>query len=219
MTSQPAAVVDHAPSATTTRLPTPRQLAQLGTVLCLYRQASGGELAGWSQAVRAEAGAELDSDGMQESLLFYDRADRCCWRLYLLPDSDFLAWERLAALLPPHADPLASAGIAERLLRRLAGNLGERWTGSILRLHELRAGPGSGFAPPAVLAASLASVSPLGAGIARRIAHRQGAEAASLVDECCCERAARAAARASGDDETYALIRLNPHLHTNGKQA
>ena len=219
MTPRPAAV--DLSSRWAAQLPTPGQLAQLGTVLCLYRQQSGGELAGWSQAVRAEAGAEVDSDGSVESLLFYDRDDRCCWRLYLLPDSDFLAWERLATALPPHADPLAAAGIGERLLRRLAGNLGGgRWTGSILRLHALRGGPGFGLAPPAVLAASLASVSPLGAAIARRIAQRQGAEAQGLVDECCCERAARAAAaRSPGDDDTYALIRLNPHLHANGKPA
>lgn len=218
MTPRPDA---HAPASppTAAQLPTPHALSRLGTVLCLYRQASGGELAGWSQAVRAEAGAEVDSDGTLESLLFYDRAGRCCWRLYLLPDSDFLAWERIVAGLPPRADPLAAAGIGERLLRRLAGHLGDRWTGSILRLHELRGGPGHGFAPPAVLAASLASVSPLGAAIARRIARRQDAEADSLVDECCCERAARAAAQASGDDEPYTLIRLNPHLHTHGKQA
>lgn len=218
MRPRPVAAVDALPESTA-RLPTPRQLAQLGTVLCLYRQQSGGELAGWAQALRTEAGAELDSDGMQESLLFYDRADRCCWRLYLLPDSDFLAWDRLSDTLPAHADPLASAGIGERLLRRLSGSLGERWAGSILSLHELRVGPGSGSGPPGVLAASLASISPLGASIARRIARRQGAEAGSLADECCCERAARAAARASGDDGAYSLIRFNPHLHTTGPQA
>ncbi len=201
------------------RLPTPRQLAQLGVVLCLYRQQPGGELAGWSQAVRAEAEAALDSDGMQESLLFYDRDDRCCWRLYLLPDSDFLSWERLAAHLPACAQPQPHAGIGERLLRRLAGTVGGGWTGSILRLHALRSGPGFGLAPASVLAASLASVSPLGATLARRIAQRQGADAGALADECCCERAARIAARAGGDEDTYSLIRLNPHLHSTDKRA
>lgn len=200
------------------RLPTPRQLAQLGVVLCLYRQQPGGELAGWSQAVRAEAEAALDSDGMLESLLFYDRDDRCCWRLYLLPDSDFLSWERLAGGLPPGGQASSHAGIGERLLRRLAGTIGGGWTGSILRLHELRSGPGFGLSPASVLAASLASVSPLGASVARRIAQRQGADAGALADECCCERAARLAARA-GDDESYSLIRLNPHLHSTDKRA
>lgn len=200
------------------RLPTPRQLAQLGVVLCLYRLQAGGELAGWSQAVRAEADVAVDSDGMQESLLFYDRDGRCCWRLYLLPDSDFLSWERLAASLPMHAEAHAG-GIAERLLRRLAGNVGGRWTGSILRLHELRSGPGFGLVPPSVLAASLASVSSLGATLARRIAQRQGADSDALADECCCERAARIAAGTASDDETYSLIRLNPYLYTTDKRA
>ena len=201
------------------RLPTPRQLAQLGVVLCLYREQPGGELAGWSQAVRAEAEAALDSDGMQESLLFYDRDDRCCWRLSLLPDSDFLSWERLAACLPACAQPASQAGIGERLLRRLAGTIGGGWTGSILRLHDLRSGPGFGLAPASVLAASLASVSPLGATVARRIAQRQGADAGALADECCCERAARVAAQANADDDTWSLIRLNPHLHTTDTRA
>ena len=218
MTPRPAIATDSVGGAQA-RLPAPRQLAQLGVVLCLYRQQPGGELAGWSQAVRAEAEAALDSDGMQESLLFYDRDDRCCWRLYLLPDSDFLAWERLAACLPPSAQPPSHAGIGERLLRRLAGTMGGGWTGSILRLHALRSGPGFGLSPASVLAASLASVSPLGATVARRIAQRQGAEAGALADECCCERAARIAAQANGDDDTYSLIRLNPHLHSTDKRA
>ena len=219
MTPRQAIVADAVGDAPA-RLPTPRQLAQLGVVLCLYRQQPGGELAGWSQAVRAEAEAALDSDGMQESLLFYDRDDRCCWRLSLLPDSDFLAWERLAACLPRSAQPSPHVGIGERLLRRLAGTVGGGWTGSILRLHDLRSGPGFGLAPASVLAASLASVSPLGASLARRIARRQGADAGALADECCCDRAARLAAQAAGgDDEAYPMIRLNPHLHSTDKRA
>ena len=54
MTPRTAIAADAAHDAPS-RLPTPRQLAQLGVVLCLYRQQPGGELAGWSQAVRAEA--------------------------------------------------------------------------------------------------------------------------------------------------------------------
>lgn len=220
MTPQTATLVDHAPSAETVRLlPTPRQLAQLGTVLCLYRQATGGGLAGWSQAVRAEADVELDSDGMRESLLFYDRADRCCWRLYLLPDSDFLAWEGLVSMMPPNTVARAPLGVGERLLRRLARSPGDRWAGSILRLHALGADPAREVEPPAVLAASLALISPLGAGIARRIAHSQGAQAASLEDACCCERAARAATRASGAVGTHASTGLDSPLQPTGTQA
>lgn len=209
------AAIALAPPAAAASLPGPQQLAQLGTVLCLYRQQAGGELAGWSQSVRAEAGVEIDSDGMCESLQFYDRADRCCWRLYLLPDSDFLAWERLSGRLPLHADPMASIGIGERLLRRLSGGSGH-WAGSILRLHAL-GGPGSGFAPAAVLAASLARASGLGTAEAIRIVRSQGADDSGLVDGCCCERAARAVC-AAGDADAYAPIRFNRHL-TKGTQA
>ena len=80
--------------------PTPAQLATLGTVLCLYR-ADGNELGGWRQAVRVHACQGVDSEGLRESLCFLDARGRCVWRLYLLPDSDFLAWDRLVAALPP----------------------------------------------------------------------------------------------------------------------
>ena len=78
-------------------LPHPRQLAELGTVLCMHRPRQGGELAGWMRAVRAESDAGMDSDGLYESLAFFDGQGQCCWRLFLLPDSDFLAWDTLAA--------------------------------------------------------------------------------------------------------------------------
>ena len=152
------------------RLPTPRQLAQLGVVLCLYREQPGGELAGWSQAVRAEAEAALDSDGMQESLLFYDRDDRCCWRLYLLPESDFLAWDRLQSRLPAADVSEPRQCIADRLWRRLAGNLrGDAWHMCPLRLHAVAQ------AGRACLAASAAPLSAPGAELARRVVRIENA--------------------------------------------
>lgn len=167
-------------------LPTPRQLAGLGAVLCLYRSGQGSELAGWAQAIRVCAHAGLDSDGLRESLHFFDAAGRCCWQLYLLPDSDFLAWDRLLARLPEDADCAASEGIGERLWRRLAGRLrGEQWRAAVLNLHAVRREDGV-----EVLAASLASLSPLGASTARAIARAEAAEGEALADECCCARAA-----------------------------
>jgi hypothetical protein len=172
------------------RLPEPRLLAALGTVLCLYRPQYGGELAGWAQAVHAEVRAGVDSDGLRESLLFFDGEGRCCWRLYLLPDSDFLAWDRLLATLPLCRETPNGSGIGERLWRRLAGRLrGEQWNASALRLHLLPA-----FGAPRTLAASPISVSPLGAAIARRIAQAEGAEGDVPVDDCCCAGAAARAA-------------------------
>lgn len=185
-------------------LPTPRQLEALGTVLCLYRPQPGGELAGWTQAVRAEVEAEVESDGLRGRLSFLDRDGACCWRLHLLPDSDFLAWDLLADALP-QAAPASGDGLAERLWRRLRLR-SERWQGSVLRLH---ATPGARGAQ--VMAASLAPVSPLGAVRALRIAHGEHAERPASHDDCCCAQAARAQARASVPfDPSSHVIRLQP---------
>jgi hypothetical protein len=168
-------------------LPTPEALAALGTVLCVYRSrcgdGQGGELGGWQQAMRAEAWCGIDSDGWQECLQFRDRDGACCWRLYLLPDSDFLAWDRLQQALPrvdaPHAG-CRDDGIAGRLWRRVSLHLGgERWRLSALRLHALASSHG---APATTLAASLAPVSPLGAGMLQRVARLEGIDLGARVD-------------------------------------
>ena len=170
-------------------LPHPRQLAELGTVLCMHRPRQGGELAGWMRAVRAESDAGMDSDGLYESLAFFDGQGQCCWRLFLLPDSDFLAWDTLASRLPAQRPGQAGqVAVAERLWRRLAARLGGNgWRLCALRLHVLQ--PLSGTA---VLAASPVPVSPLGAATARRIARHAGAEGEVRVDDCCCARSALA---------------------------
>jgi hypothetical protein len=180
--------------AASAMLPHPRQLAALGTVLCLYRPQQGGELSGWAQAARVEAHAGVGSDGLRESLRFFDRDGRDCWRLCLLPDSDFLAWDELAARLPQHAPAeQREAGIGDRLWQRLARRLtGEQWRACALRLHALP----QPFAPPA-LAASPAALSALGVAKAHEIA---GAEAAELdlppAGDCCCAQAPRRASAA-----------------------
>ena len=158
-------------------LPEPRQLAALGAVLCLSRARFGHPLEGWAAAMRAEAACDCDSDGLRESISFLDRDGRCCWRLYLLPDSDFLAWEELSSRLPvrPERGP---AGIAERLFSRLANRLnGGHWQASALRLHALSNGAGG-----TALAASPAPLSELGLAVARRIARDEG-----IVDAAVCE--------------------------------
>jgi len=196
-------------------LPRPHELAALGPLLCVYRAHDGGELGGWAQAVQAAACTRVDSDGLRESLLFFDRNGHCCWKLHLLPDSDFLAWERLASALPAHREPTgASSGIGDRLWQRLAGRLrGMRWLGSALRLYALPTAPGFALRAPPLLAASLATLSPLGAAVARRIALHAGADGAALADACCCERAAMAAARGGADNDRdgdpFPLIRFN----------
>lgn len=170
----------------TAGLPRPQRLAELGTVLCLYRPQLGGELGGWSQAVRVEARAGVDSDGLRESLLFFDRDGRCCWRLYLLPDSDFLAWDRLLSGLPAAGEGDSGASVAERLWRRLAGRLGgERWSASTVQLHLVAAA-----GHPPLLAALPVEVSPLGAANARRILQAEGADGEQRLHDCCCAASA-----------------------------
>lgn len=147
------------------------QLAALGPVLCLYRAQQGSELAGWQQAVRVEAHTGVGSDGLDERLLFFDAQGRCCWRLCLLPDSDFVAWDRLAASLPVGLGADAD-GLADRLWRRLAGRLlGGQWRACALHLHAV---PQPASMP--VLAASLPLMSALGAATAQRIAQAEGAD-------------------------------------------
>jgi hypothetical protein len=199
-----------APHVAAQSLPRAQQLAALGTVLCLYRHQDGGELSGWARAVRVESRAGVDSDGLRESLAFFDSEGRCCWRLYLLPDSDFVAWDRLLALLPSREEMEAATGVGERLWRRLAGRLlGGQWQACVLRLHVVPA-----EVRRRVLAASPATVSPLGAATAQRIARAEGAEQSIRTDDCCCAQSAFAAAHGSDKQMTAGahalpLVRLN----------
>lgn len=188
-------------------LPRAQQLAALGTVLCLYRHQDAGELSGWARAVRVESRAGVDSDGLRESLAFFDHEGRCCWRLYLLPDSDFVAWDRLSALLPSREEAETASGLGERLWRRLAGRLlGGQWQACVLRLHVVPAEVGG-----AVLAASLAMVSPLGAATARSIARSEGAEGNIRVDDCCRVRSASDLGKQlAAGEEGMPPIRFNP---------
>ncbi len=194
----------------TQSLPRAQQLAALGTVLCLYRHQDGGELSGWARAVRVESRAGVDSDGLRESLAFFDQEGRCCWRLYLLPDSDFVAWDRLLALLPSREEAEAATGVGERLWRRLAGRLlGGQWQACVLRLHVV---PAEVRRP--VLAASPAAVSPLGAATAQRIARAEGAEQNIRADDCCCAQSALIATRSAAKqivagEQAFPLVRFN----------
>jgi len=170
-------------------LPHPQQLAALGAVLCLYRAHSGGGLVGWTQAVRATRDCALDSDGLRESMHFFDAGGRCCWQLHLLPDTDFLAWDLLAAGLPCGCELDAGSSLAERLWRRVASRFGDPdWQANVVRFHALPAGPG--FAGMSLLAASLPRLSPCGGEMARRIIRHAGVECDGLLDDCCCRQAA-----------------------------
>lgn len=149
-------------------LPHPAQLAALGTVLCLYRPGLGSELSGWARSTSLAVQVLMDSDGLRESLWFFDRDGQCCWRLHLLPDSDFLAWDRVASALPSVPVQDRGGGIGERLWRRLANRVcGDAWRMSVLRLHAIGSLGDD-------LAASPASLSALGLGSLAHIAQEEG---------------------------------------------
>lgn len=184
-------------------LPTAAQLAGLGPVLCVHR-ASEPPLLGWTRARRAVTSCGIDSDGFEEALLFYDDDDRCCWRLHLLPDSDFLAWDALCGLLPTQPASDANAGPGERLWQRLAGRLrAGRWRCSVLRLHAVQL-PKQACA----LALSNDTLTRTGLQAAQRIARALDAEDAALRDDCCCEQTARRAAARERRHEPAAPIPL-----------
>lgn len=156
-------------------LPTSRQLASLGPVLCVYRVQPGGALSGWAQATRAEVVCRVDCDGPCESVHFFDALGRSCWRLYLLPDSNFLAWDALTALLRARRDGARHAARWHRLDWRA---LREHWRADVLTLHDTAA-------PDDALGAHRTEISPFGHSIAGRIARREGF-ANDAVHDCCC---------------------------------
>lgn len=153
------------------RLPLPLQLERLGTVLCLYRADQSSELSGWQRAVSMSVRLDMDSDGLRESLWFHDGQRRCCWRLYLLPDSDFLGWDCLAAQFPVVQTSGNAESITERMWRKLAVRLSGAapWRACVIRLHPAGA---NGLA----LAASLAAPSTLGATTILQIARAEGVD-------------------------------------------
>jgi len=188
-----------APASDGRFLPHPSQLAALGTVLCLYRPSLGSELDGWARTAAMGVQQCVDSDGLRESLWFFDRGGQCCWRLYLLPDSDFLAWDRLVSRTPVLPEAGSEAGIGERLWRRLAGRVrGESWRMSVVRLHA------TGDIGTE-LAASLASASAVGTNVLRRIARDEGLDLSCASHDCCCARSGRKQEHGGGEAP---LVRL-----------
>jgi hypothetical protein len=173
--AQPRRSIAPSGAASASGLPSAGQLARLSHVLCAYPVRQGGVLEGWGRAVRVEACAGLDGDDMHECLRFLDHEGRCCWRLYLLPDTNFLAWDRLLARLPACSASVWAEDARHGLLRRFIDRRRNRhWCACIVRLHRIRDDAVSISRSRAVLAASAACVSPLGLDAARSIARGEG---------------------------------------------
>ena len=136
-------------------------LGALGPLLCLHAPSDAHALTGWRLARQVRAQVRLDSDGPHEALHFFDADGRDCWRLYLLPDSDFHAWERLLATLPVHVD----GPPAGRSFWRGKRSALPHWQACALRLHAVSE-PAGGLQ----LAAADVLLSPLGRSCVRRLA-------------------------------------------------
>lgn len=150
----------------------PELLASLGPLLCLHRVSDAHVLSGYSAARSVHACVTLDSEGPCEALLFFDASRRPCWRLYLLPDSDYLAWERAVACLARTTGretgrPVFGSGLAP--VRRLLRN--PLWHACPLRLHAV-----SATISRRRLAASEVTLSEAGWQAAQRIARSEGAD-------------------------------------------
>ncbi len=131
--------MDVGPRAARAMLPTPAQLAALRCALCVYPSGVSDALSGWRCAARAETGAAVDDIGAREWIAFLDTGGRCRTRLYLLPDSDFLAWETVTSGLPPCAE--APAAPLPSLCRRLDARMhAGRWRAVVLGLRVSRCG-------------------------------------------------------------------------------
>jgi hypothetical protein len=113
-------------------------LIALGPVVCLHRREDAERLRedalpllAWS---RAQAISEVDSDGPREALRLYDLEGQAALQLCLLPDSDFLAWERLLQSLPVRAEaaaPLCRPSWLARLLWRARVGRFLHWNGRL----------------------------------------------------------------------------------------
>jgi hypothetical protein len=88
---------------------TPELLAALGPLLCLYRADDPHALQGWSWAKSVQACIKINSDGPREALTFFDETRRACWQLYLLPDSDYLSWDRVLSCVQCQLDSTENA--------------------------------------------------------------------------------------------------------------
>jgi hypothetical protein len=116
----------------TAAMPTPTQLATLGSLLWLFPPESRHPLDRWAYVVRAEAYVAIDDDGVREWIAFFDADDGCRCRAYLLPDSDFVAWECLNLPLSCGPHRTEAMTLCQRLSMRGSRS---RWRAMVLRLR------------------------------------------------------------------------------------
>ena len=117
-------------------------LAQLGNVVCLHREAHlfalQRDVLDVLPGTRAVLRCDIDMHGPLEALCFVDGSGHSCLQVGLLPDSDFLAWERLqglwqAGLLQAPSVQGERIGVALPRPRRWWGS--RRWMSTVCRFE------------------------------------------------------------------------------------
>jgi hypothetical protein len=154
-------------------LPSAPQLAALGRVLWLSPPEWPHPLQGRGIAVRAQAQAAVDAGGAREWIAFLDADDACCGRLYLLPDTDFLAWESLVAVLLRSEYDSGTMPLCRRLLARLHRG---RWRAFALRMRATARATTNARADEWTLFTHPTSLSVLGLQVAHAIVRAEDAE-------------------------------------------
>lgn len=167
-------------------------LADLGVVLYVYARRESRtwlapqapwparrELVGLVSAERVVASVAVGSDGPHECLRFLDEGGATLASLWLLPDSDFLAWETLLAALPsdaiardrPHLPDAPARSAQARVITLERSRVGGI---DLLDAHAPR------------------RLSILGLAQARRLALAERAHLDPLPHDCCCQRSSAA---------------------------
>ncbi|MFA5683377.1 MAG: Hemin transport protein [Lysobacteraceae bacterium] len=143
-------------------------LAAIGPLLCLFRASDPHPLSGWTQARWAMHCVSIDSDGPRETIAFFDALGQACWQLCLLPDSDYLSWDRMAESLPTHTLELLEPVVGGGRRCQAAQVVGQPlWRACPLRLHQVSDSQAGGR-----LAAACPALSDPGRREAQRLARR-----------------------------------------------
>ncbi len=159
------------------RLCTPELLAALGPLLCLYRADDPHVLSGWSWAKTVQACIKINSDGPREALTFFDETRRACWQLHLLPDSDYLSWDRVLSCVRCELDATQSTWLKKNSVAPISRSLGiPIWRACALRLFAVR-----GFDTEHCLALADVCLSKAGRKAAEAIAKSEGAAAETII--------------------------------------
>lgn len=126
-------------------------------------------LAALGQCVKVRVDSAVTSQGPRECLEFPDAAGEIQAKLFLLPDTDYLAWDEMLASRQhtPGLHELAHWQAPLRYLRAAISRLGTPWRALPLRFAQARP-PLAAFVPSAL--------SSIGARLAARIASDERAD-------------------------------------------